>query len=450
MKKTPRRTGGDTQGPPLTRLESFVLSRVDGQLSINDLVTLTGLAAPQVDQILSRLTQRGAIEMAEAPSVPQLDELLADEPIARPEDVVEEVPGELPPPPSSWIAEDLPPPAQPSPAVLMPMADDAEPAAELIPVEDPPELIPLEDVPDDEDDGPVDSQLELPPEEDWDAAEADAAADSLDNLPEDPEQAAEGEESEKHPSLVPAEGDVTDPAETNPHDVQNYRKLYETKYHKLTPDERVKAAKFVDGADLFALCFDADPHVVKAILDNDRASLEHARLIAAHHRNPVGLAALCDRVSILKDARVQRMLLRNIQLTEALARKILMPKRLLEIYKASIDRDVTDRTRGTAKGLFKGKFSRSTPEEKFEIIWNTEGRVLPHLLGQTIDMKTAALFCARNFTSVVLIQAFSRFPATPPSVLAHILRQPLVKRHAHIRNMVLQHPNVPSEAKRKV
>ena len=418
MKKTPRRIGGDAPGPPLSRLESFVLSRVDGNLSVKDIVDLTGLAAPQVDQIISRLSERGAIVVAEAPSVPQLDELLADEPLAHADEVVEIVPGELPPPPDSWIADDLP------------QGNATAATASAVP----------------------DSQLEMPPEEDWDTGEgpADTGHDSLANLPEDSE-APEGEEGEeeKHPSLVPAEGDVTDPTAVDHHEVQNYRKLYETKYRILTNDERVKAARFVDGADLFALCFDADPHVIKAILENDRASLEHARLIAAHHHNPVGLAALCDRVSILKDARVQRMLLRNIQLTEALARKILMPKRLLEIYKASVDRDVTDRTRTTAKGLFKGKFSRSAPEEKFEIIWNTEGRVLPHLLGQTIDQKTTALFCARNFASVMLIQAFARFPATPPGILAHMLRQPLVKRHVHIRNMVLQHPNVPSEAKRK-
>ncbi len=423
MKKTPRRIEGDAPGPPLSRLESFVLSRVDGQLSVRDIVDLTGLAAPQVEQILTRLSERGAIAVAEDPSVPHLDELLADEPLAHADEIVDVVPGAIPPPPVSWIAEDLP--EAPGDRLLSTLND------------------------------PPDSQLELPPEEDWgdasDGSPVDSGPDSLANLDEDPD-APEGEEGaeQKHASLIPAEGDVTDPTEAHPHEIQNYRKLFETKWHSKTPDERIKASRLVDGADLFALCFDPDPHVIKGILENDRASLDHARLIAQHHRNPVGLTALCERVSILKDARVQRALLRNLQLTEALARKILMPKRLLEIYKASIDRDVTDRTRTTAKGLFKGKFSRATPEEKFEIIWNTEGRVLPHLLGQTIDMKTTALFCARNFTSVVLIQSFSRFPATPPSILSHMLRQPLVKRQVHLRNMILQHPNVPSEAKRKI
>ena len=465
MKKTPRRTDSEAAGPPLSRLESFVLSRVDGSLSLTDLVDLTGLAAPQVEQILTKLTARGAIEVAEDASVPQLDELLADEPIATLEEVVDLVPLEpepmgetseppvamedmgdmgepMDPAPDSWIAEDLPEAPEVAGGLLFPRE-----AAEMQEAVNLPEL---EEV--------FDPDLLLPPEDDWAVpvsrptasarrAAEDAAPDSLENLPEDSVDAAPPPE-EQHAMLVPAEGDITDPTQANTDDVRNYRKLFETKYRNRTSDERVKAAKMLDGPDLFALCFDPDPHVIQAILDNDRASLDHARLIAAHHRNPVGLAALCERVSILKDDRVQRMLLRNNQLTDALIRKILMPKRLLEIYKAAMDRDVTDRVRTTSKGLFKGKFSRATAEEKFEIIWNTEGRVLPHLLGQVIDMKTTALFCARNFTSVVLIQAFSRFPATPPGILAHILRQPLVKRQVHLRNMILQHPNVPSEAKR--
>jgi hypothetical protein len=83
-------------------------------------------------------------------------------------------------------------------------------------------------------------------------------------------------------------------------------------------------------------------------------------------------------------------------------------------------------------------------------VWNTEGRSLPLLLGCTFDSKTTALFCARNIVSVMLIQAFTRFPSTPPQILAHMLKQPLVKRQAHLRNAILKHPNVPADAKRKV
>lgn len=435
MKKTPRRVAFDAQRAQLSRLESFVLSRVDGQLSTTDLVDLTGLAAPQVEQIISKLASRGAIELAEAPSAPQLDELLEDEPLANVLEVVDEVPGAIQelPAPDSWVADKMPEPQGPTIELA------SQPRVPAVP--------PSED-----------SQLELVSDDDWEAppdAPDPAYALDSDSLAEDDADASgerpeAGEEKKQQPQLVPAEGDVTDPEAVNAAEMQNYRKLYESTLRHLPADERLNKARMDSGAVLFAMCFDQDPTIINALLENDRMSLDHARLIANVHRNPVGLDALCQRVSILKDARVQRMLLRNTQLTEILMRKILMPKRLIEIYKASNDRDIPDRTRGSAKQFFKGKFSNAAPEEKFEIIWNTEGRVLPALLGQTIDQKTTALFCARNFTSVMLIQAFARFPATPPGILSHMLRQPLVRRQVHLRNMILQHPNVPSEVKRKV
>jgi hypothetical protein len=261
------------------------------------------------------------------------------------------------------------------------------------------------------------------------------------------------EVAEKHPSLVPAEGDVTDPAARGLTEVQNYRKLYETELRPLPLDQRIDMARRSSGAHVMALCFDQDVEVIKAILVNDRLNLDHARIIAANHLNAVGLELLTRRtsiLSILNDARVQRSLLRNVQLSEGLMKRILNPKRLLEVYRASIDREVTDRTRTVAKSLFKSKFATATPEERFEVIWSTEGRVLPSLLGQTLDQKTTALFCARPFTSVMLIQAFCRFPATPPGILGHILKQPLVMRQSHLRNMAMAHPNVPSDAKRKM
>src|SRR5262245_11062933 len=108
MKRTPRRVTDDVTGMKLSRLESFVLSPGDGQLSVNDLRPFNGLAAPQVEQIIQRLQTRGAIELAEAASDPQLDELLASEPLPRVEQVVDEIPGAIPSVPNSWVADKLP------------------------------------------------------------------------------------------------------------------------------------------------------------------------------------------------------------------------------------------------------------------------------------------------------------------------------------------------------
>jgi hypothetical protein len=49
----------------------------------------------------------------------------------------------------------------------------------------------------------------------------------------------------------------------------------------------------------------------------------------------------------------------------------------------------------------------------------------------------------------MLIQSLARFPATPPQLIAHLLRQPLVKRQAHLKNQLLAHSNTPADAKRR-
>jgi hypothetical protein len=47
-------------------------------------------------------------------------------------------------------------------------------------------------------------------------------------------------------------------------------------------------------------------------------------------------------------------------------------------------------------------------------------------------------------------QNLVRFSACPPAILVHLLRQPFVRRQQHLKNMILQHANVPSEAKRNL
>jgi hypothetical protein len=420
MKKTPRRLAFDERALALSRLETFVLSRVDGRLSASEIARVTGLAAPQVEQIIGRLEARGAIALDEAVEAggveygPSRGGPLADERIA------EDVPaggrgaGDEPLPEAGGVAE-----ARSTLEALDADAGDdfAVPVARSQTSK-----------------GPVSSS--------WRMTAAHASP-----PPAAPLEAAL--DAGPPPALSPSESDVTDPHDGDPVEVQNYRKLYETELRHLPSAERITKARVESGPVLYALAFDQEPQVIKGLLENDRMSLDHARLIATNHRNPVGLEALCARVSLLQDARVQRALLRNIQLTETLLRRILNPKRLLEVYKASLDRDVPDRTRAGARALLKTKFAVASSEEKFEIIWTTEGRVLQLLIGQTLDQKTTAIFCGRNFASVMLIQSFARWPATPPGILAHMLRQPLVQRQAHLKNIILQHPNVPSDAKRK-
>lgn len=396
---TPKRVSFDPK-LTLSRNESFVLSRVDGTLSVSDLVDITGLGAQEIDGILENLVKQGAVNAA-----PDADDAEGEN---------------IPPDPVSWIADQLPgmeadrEPSEPELAAIAEPRPRSSAPRELTVVGD-------------------EQDLELAGEATKPSETSDDAGDAKKSeAPEDPEEA-------RSPLADAEEGG----------DERTYRALYEAELRRLSLTERMATARMCTDPTLQALCFDTDPQVIRAIMENDRVNAGHARLIATHHRNPAGLDHVAARVEFLRDTQVQRRLLRNAQLPEALLKRMLMPKRLLEIFKTSNDRDVPDRTRNGAKGLFKAKYAQAAPEEKFELIWNTEGRVLPSLLGQTIDQKTAAMICGRNMTSVMLIQSLARFPATPPSVLAHLLKQPLVKRQAHLRNMLLQHPNVPSEAKRR-
>lgn len=232
-------------------------------------------------------------------------------------------------------------------------------------------------------------------------------------------------------------------------DTREYRKLYETELAALPADERVALAGTASGPRLCALCFDPMPAVIAAIFGNVSTSLEHARLIAFHHRDPRGLDEVAGRPQIAADPLVHRRLVRNPATTEATLRRLLGSKRLPDIYKISLDRDVPERSRASARNLLRTRFASAPAEERVELIVRTEGRVLMILTGCTFDSRTTAMLCGKSYASIMLIQNLARFAATPPTLLAHLLRQPLVKRQPQLRNQILQHQNTPSDAKRR-
>lgn len=231
------------------------------------------------------------------------------------------------------------------------------------------------------------------------------------------------------------------------HDEPSFRQLYESRYRALPRDARIAAARTARGVDLLALCFDAEAPVVAAVLDNSSAGLDHARLIALHHRTGAGLELLARRSELLRDAMVERRLLRNPQCGEAVLQRILAPKALLPTYRICVDRDTLELTRTRSRATLRRKFQAAPPEERAHFVLRTEGRCLPLLTGCTFDGRTTQLLCARPCASVLLIQSLARFPATPPALLAHLLRQPLVRQNQALRKILLQHPNVTGELK---
>jgi hypothetical protein len=228
----------------------------------------------------------------------------------------------------------------------------------------------------------------------------------------------------------------------------NYRRIFEHDLRPLPPDARMAAAREAEGALLSALCLDPDPRVIIRVLENALTGLSQARLIAEHHQNPVGLEALSARSAFLQDEAVRRLLLRNVQTPESVLRKLFLSSNLLQLFKLSVSRENTERAKRAARDALRRRFLQVGGEECAALIFTTEGRCLALLLGLQFDGKTTALLCRRTYASTLLIQNLARFPGTPPPVIRHLLNQPMVRRTPHLRQLLLQHANCPSESKR--
>lgn len=288
-------------------------------------------------------------------------------------------------------------------------------------------------------------------ERDEEARQAERAAREEEARKE--EEAREAEESEAEESEADdeesqeAESDKElDEAEAR--NEADYRKVYMERYAGEPRDARLKAGMEKTGTDLLALCFDPDPQVINAVLTNPHAGLNHARLVAFHHRSQMGLECIARRADFLKDAQTQRRLLRNPLLPTTILNRIMGPKMLLDTYKIAIDRDVPERTRGLVRDVFRKKFLTAGSDEKASLLWKTEGRCLILLVQVTLDMHATNILCGKSNYSIVFIQNLARWSATPPALLAHLLKLNVVRRNVGLAKLLLKHPNVPAEAKR--
>jgi hypothetical protein len=220
-----------------------------------------------------------------------------------------------------------------------------------------------------------------------------------------------------------------------------HRQLFEQHLHHRAPDERVAQAGMAVEPDLSAWCFDPSAEVIRAVLENPRAGLLHARLIAAHHRTSAGLEALGARPALTNDGGVRRALLQNPLLPLGLYRRLWSPRRLLEQYLVASSRESPEQIRAMARELLRASFNQRTGEERAELILTTEGRCLTSLVGITIDGHTTALLCRRTYVSTLFIQNLARWGAAPPALIAHLRRQDVVKRNPALRQLLERHPN---------
>jgi hypothetical protein len=238
------------------------------------------------------------------------------------------------------------------------------------------------------------------------------------------------------------------PEEDEPPETQaHHRQLFETRLHPLEENTRRARAHAAEEPELSAFCFDPVPAVIQAVLENPRVGLGHARLIVRHHRNPVGLEAVCAKAAFAADGGVRRWLVRNPQLPGGLFRRLWSARRLMELHKVMADRDIPEGTRRTARELLRQRFNSGPSEEKAELILHTEGRCLMSLSGLPVDGRTASLLCGRPYRSSLLIQNIARWSAAPAALIAHLLKQDAVRQQPQLRMLLARHPHAPTDAR---
>lgn len=280
-------------------------------------------------------------------------------------------------------------------------------------------------------------------------ASASASPPPRESVRPDEEEPLPSETSED--DLLEASDDP-EPADDDEQQVQerNYRKIYEDRFRDMGTDDRVAYAVQAQGPELMALCLDPDPRVIFALVKNPLFGFDQARYVAVWHRSPQGLDHVASDAAMLRDKQVERRLLRNPQVSEPLLHRILMPKRLGEVYKTCIDRDVLERTRQKARTVLHRRWASAQPEERVELLLSTEGRCLVLLTNCTIDARAVQILCGRSSFTTMFITSMARFPAAPPALLAHLAKQPIVKRNPLLRRMIQAHKNTPGDAKRSL
>lgn len=224
-----------------------------------------------------------------------------------------------------------------------------------------------------------------------------------------------------------------------------HRALFESSLHDKPVDERVALAHTATEPTLSALCFDPQPKVVVALMENPNMGLTQARLVARHHRTAQGLEALVSRPTFANDAAVRHWLVRNPQLQVPLFKRLWQARPLHEQYLLVISRELPQTSKRVATELLRARFANGPSEERVQLIVKTEARCLTHLTGIPIDSRTTALLCGRTYGSTTFVQNLARWSAAPPALIAHLFKQDVVRRSPQLRLLLQRHPNAPRD-----
>ena len=129
--------------------------------------------------------------------------------------------------------------------------------------------------------------------------------------------------------------------------------------------------------------------------------------------------------------------------------RIVRSKPVLEVYRLSVDRELPERNRLRVRSRLGRGFAQAEPEERAALVIKTEGRCLINLPGATFDGRTSQILCNHTYSSALFVQNLARFPATPPVLLTKLLRSSPAKHQPQLRALLLRHPNMSAELKRR-
>ena len=152
---------------------------------------------------------------------------------------------------------------------------------------------------------------------------------------------------------------------------------------------------------------------------------------------------MATRSAFLGDREVQRLLLRNNQSPETIVRRLLAMRTLPQIFESCQSHDLPERHRHTSRIVLRSRFAGASPDERVHLILTTEGRALGTLSGLALDGRSVALLCARGPTSPLLAENLASWPASPPDLIAHLLKQTLVRQSPTLKLLLRRHPNCP-------
>jgi hypothetical protein len=243
----------------------------------------------------------------------------------------------------------------------------------------------------------------------------------------------------------PSSGTRMRTAKTPPPETEGLQ-LFAREFSQLSPSERANRAQRADGNELVALCHDPHPQVVHALMANPRFSSRYARLVALYHKNPSGLELLARNRELVVDPRVQLCLLLNPNLTEPVLNRLMRKAALGDLHRLGSDSRVPEDVRRRLLNQLRERFTTADGEERADLIYWSEGRVLELLRGCTFDERTTSILSRKTYTSPDLVRQLAAFPATPPALLSALLRQAIVKERPALHAVIAAHPNAPRRA----